>query len=436
LVACGDDSTGPPPDDGGNNPEPQATAPGTPTGTATNAIIGAAGGTLASDDGSFAIDVPAGALASDTDITIQPITNTAWGGIASGYRLTPDGLTFSQPIELVFDVAPEDLAGSHPDFLDVVYQDAEGLWYVLNNGTYDDVAGTLTAQTTHFTDYSNIEGIQIRPGSASVGTLGTIDLNVRYCHQEVVDDLVSLVYACDEELTPLATLSNWSVNGIAGGNSTVGRVISTNGHTGHFTAPASVPQNNPVAVSVQARGRRSTQTLVCNITIGSSWYGTATADWGNGERIVANVVWKSAFTYQNLETFDVESGSVTYTPDTDYGPSCTFLSLTPNTAQMEPDDGHLFIDHSTSPATFYGEGNTAMLATLCFTCEGWEEPDCQESLYSLYWMVALDEDTWTVSADGNTISQSWIDLTGDGIAYTIEFQRGAPPAPLRAFASK
>ena len=59
------------------------------------------------------IDVPAGALASDTDITIQPITNTAWGGIGNGYRLTPDGLTFTQPVDLVFDVAPETLAGNN-----------------------------------------------------------------------------------------------------------------------------------------------------------------------------------------------------------------------------------------------------------------------------------------------------------------------------------
>ncbi|HEU4928395.1 MAG TPA: hypothetical protein VFU38_01085, partial [Candidatus Krumholzibacteria bacterium] len=134
FLACGDDDPAGPPDDNGNNnnPEPQATAPGTPNGPATSLTIGAAGGTLASDDGNFSLDIPAGALSSDTEIIIQPITNTAWGGVGNGYRLEPDGLTFSIPVELVFDVAPETLEGTHPDFIDVAYQNDQGFWYVIN----------------------------------------------------------------------------------------------------------------------------------------------------------------------------------------------------------------------------------------------------------------------------------------------------------------
>lgn len=432
LVACSDDSTGPPPDDGGNNnnPTPQATAPGTPNGIATTATIGAAGGTLASDDGLFAIDIPAGALSSDTTITIQPITNTAWGGVGNGYRLTPDGLTFAQPVDLVFDVAPGDLVGSHPDFLKVAFQNSEGYWYLLNNSSYGETEGTLTAQTTHFTDFSQFEGLQIRPGSASVGTSGTVDLNVRYCHGEPAGELVSLVFSCDEENVPLDTFSNWSVNGISGGNTTVGRVVEVGGGHARYTAPASVPQSNPVAVSVDvAVAGGGSQTLVSNITIGSSWYGTATGDWGEGEKVVATVVWNSAGTFQTIETFDA-SGSIVYSPDTDYGPSCSFVSLTPDHAEIQPLDGHLIIDHSTNPATWYGGGSTGLLATTCFTCEGWEVPDCQENLTFLTWMNADQQDGWQVSEDGNTISKSWIDLTGDGVTYTIEFQRGAPPTRL------
>ena len=281
FVACGDDSTGPPPDDGGNNnPQPQATAPGTPNGTATTATIGAAGGTLASDDGLFAIDIPAGALSSDTTVTIQPITNTAWGGVGNGYRLEPNGLTFAQPIDLVFDVAPEILAETAPAFLDVAVQNSAGFWYVLKNRTYDDVDGTLTCTTTHFSDYSNIEGVQIRPGSATVGTSGTVSLYVRICTRETIagdPDLTALVYACDDELAPLSTISNWSVNGISGGNNTVGRVASTGTFAARYTAPASVPQNNPVAVSVETNFAGASALLVCTITIGSQWTGTATA---------------------------------------------------------------------------------------------------------------------------------------------------------------
>ncbi len=438
LLSCGDDDPAGPPDDGGNNnnPEPQATAPGTPNGQATQAVIGAAGGTLASDDGSFSIDIPAGALSQDETIIIQPITNTAWGGVGNGYRLEPDGLTFAIPVELAFDVAPETLEGSHPDFLDVAVQDDEGFWHVINDRVYDEGAGTVTATTTHFSDYSNIQGLQLRPGSASLATQGTVNLQVRFCHQVVEDELASLVYSCDEDLAPLGTFSNWSVNGIAGGDNAVGRVVETGTGTARYTAPASVPQNNPVAVSVDARGRRGTQTLVCNVNIGSTWYGTATVDFGEGEKITAYVVWKSSYTYEHLELFAPESGTMTYTPNTHYDPPCSFVSFGPNTADVLPDDGQLFIDHTTSPGKFYGSGSSALLATSCYTCEGWDEPDCQENLYFLAWFAALEEDGWALD-DENTISHAWADLSGsDPVGYAVEFTRGAPPAPLRAFASK
>ncbi len=435
VFSCSDDSTAPSDDNGGgnnNNPTPQATAPGTPNGVATTATIGPAGGTLASDDGLFAIDVPAGALASDTDITIQPITNTAWGGIGNGYRLTPDGLTFAVPIDLVFDVAPEALEGSHPDFLDIAVQDDQGFWYILNDRTYDEIAGTITAATTHFSDYSNIEGLQIRPGSASVATGGVVNIAVKLCLQETTggpgDPLVALMYSCDDELIPLGTFTNWSVNGIPGGDNTVGRVVALDATKARYTAPATVPQNNPVAVSVTARGRRSTQTLVCNVSIGDQWYGTATVDFGDGEKIVAEVIWKSWVTYQHLEVFEVESGTMTYTPNTHYDDPCWFVSFGPSTADILTDDGHLYIDHTTSPGTFYGDGVTGLLATLCFTCEGWEEPDCSEGLYFLAWMAALQEDGWPLT-DEKTISQAWADLSGtDPVGYAIEFKRGTPPA--------
>ncbi len=425
CVACGDDSTGPSDDGGGNNnPEPQATAPGTPNGAATNAIIGAAGGTIVSDDGSFSIDVPAGALASDTDITIQPITNTAWGGLRNGYRLTPDGLTFTQPVDLVFDVAPQDLAGSHPDFLDVAFQTSEGFWQVVENPRYDDAAGTFTVSTTHFTDYSLTQGLQIRPPTANVGTGGTVDLNVKYCFEEVIDGVI-IVYNCD--VPNPATYSNWSVNGIPGGNATVGRVVSTGGASARYTAPSSVPQNNPVAVSVSTSGGSSTTTLVSNITIGGQWYGTATADWGEGEKIVANVVWESNGTFQNIETFTA-TGWVKYYPDTDFGEVCEFVSLTPDTVSIKGIDGHLIIDHSTNPATWYGGGYTILDANQCYICDGWEQPECEQFQFGLTWMAADQQDGWEVSEHGQTISKAWFDLTGNGVGYIVEFQRGAPPA--------
>ena len=99
---------------------------------------------------------------------------------------------------------------------------------------------------------------------------------MQYCFQQPVNDpdLVALVYSCDEDLAPLGTFTNWSANGITGGNGTVGTVAKLNaqGSRAKYTAPASVPAANPVAVSVVAQGRRGSTTLASDITIGGLWY--------------------------------------------------------------------------------------------------------------------------------------------------------------------
>src|SRR6186713_1890683 len=181
LVSCGGGDDGAGPGDGGNNnTDPTPTTPGTPIGTATTQPIGPAGGTVTSADGLFSITIPAGALpagpagssGAETDITIQPITNTAWGGVGSGYRLLPDGLTFSAPVEINFSLEDSLLAGSDTLFVDGARQDDEGVWGVLKHRRVDWEARKLICTTSHFSDYTVIEAIRLRPGSATVPTLG------------------------------------------------------------------------------------------------------------------------------------------------------------------------------------------------------------------------------------------------------------------------
>src|SRR6186713_1373018 len=210
LVSCGGGDDGAGPGDGGNNnTDPTPTTPGTPIGTATTQPIGPA---------------------AETDITIQPITNTAWGGVGSGYRLLPDGLTFSAPVELNFSLEDSLLWGSDTLFVDVARQDDDGVWGILKHRYIDWETRTLTCTTSHFSDYSADEGLQIQPRAASLGVTSSVNLYVQYCFQQPVNDpdLVALVYSCDEDLAPLGTFTNWSANGITGGNGTVGTVAKLN----------------------------------------------------------------------------------------------------------------------------------------------------------------------------------------------------------------
>src|SRR4051812_2234058 len=61
----------------GPNPTPPPTEKGTSLGAKLTKTLGAAGGTIVSADGRLTITFPAGALATDTEIGIEPITNKA-----------------------------------------------------------------------------------------------------------------------------------------------------------------------------------------------------------------------------------------------------------------------------------------------------------------------------------------------------------------------
>jgi hypothetical protein len=428
FVSCGggDDGVGPGDSGNDNTLDPVPTAAGTPDGVPVTGTIGAGGGSLASSDGLLTINVPAGALSADTDITIQPLENTAWGGVGAGYRLTPDGLTFSTLIDLVFEVTPEALAGSAADFLDVAVQDDQGFWYILRNRTYDDGMQTLTGQTSHFTDYSMIDGLQIRPPSANVNPSGTVTLDVKACFQKTYgggdDELTALLITCDDDLAPLVILTDWSVNAVKGGNSTIGRVTSTDPISARYTAPTTAPAPNTVAVSVKATYQNSSALLVCNITIGTQWAGTATHYYSQGtgdpsdvETAVFTLTWADLGTFGN-EQYLTPTGSVTYTVWP--WPGCPQVSFVPDTRLINSEQGLLTIDHSTDPPTFSWWAGTFWDAEYCSNCG--DGIDCETITVS----AGSEPVEGSVSADGNTISGHFVD-SESGEGYDFEFTKVA-----------
>ncbi|GGO38721.1 hypothetical protein [Deinococcus humi] len=252
LVACG-----------GHNPtdeEPTPTPPaptfpvGTPTGEAARATVGPEGGTVSSADGKLSLRIPAGALATFTEITVQPITSTVPNAVGGAYRLGPEGVTFKQPVGLTFkyDEAQESTAS----VLAVTTQDGQGAWQAHLDTAQDREANTLTVQTNHFSDWSWAEAYKLDPGQATVLLGKSVKFTLMRCVMDEAgadgDDLIApLAKACSPQtLTPFTR--NWAVNGTAGGSAAVGTVRKNEGDTstGTYQAPAARPSVNPVAVSV------------------------------------------------------------------------------------------------------------------------------------------------------------------------------------------
>ncbi len=266
---------------------PAATPVGTVNGAATSATIGAAGGSVSTADGKITLTVPAGALATDTRIGIQPITNTAHGGLGAGYRLTPDGQSFAQPVVLKFTYTDQDLAGSDAAILGAAFQTAAGYWQWLGAPSIDSVAKTVSIGTPHFTDFSMVQGYRLQPLSKTLQVNENLALQVAFCYPPAIapgDDLTPLGLACDTPapqggLAPLVFIDEWSVNGTLGGNATTGTVTGDN-FSATYRAPATKPTPNTVAASARVNlGTRAKVLVVSNITIADALGYTGTVQF-------------------------------------------------------------------------------------------------------------------------------------------------------------
>lgn len=264
---------------GGNNPgagappTPTSFPAGTPNGPATTGTLGPAGGTLATADGKITLTFPAGALAADTTIEIQPITNTAPGGLGTAYRLSPGGTTFANPVQITFPFTDADLAGSTPEALGIGFQDDQGFWRIGTNPVRDDAAKTITVTTTHFSDWSRLLGWQIVPAEKTIESGDQVGLTVVYCEpQQVEGDLATLLSKCptDDDLPALPdfAVEAWAVDGTEGGDLAKGVVTRARTLGATYTSPPVVSGKETHAVSARLK-RRNGQTvlLVSNITV-------------------------------------------------------------------------------------------------------------------------------------------------------------------------
>ena len=155
AVACGRAPKAP--------PTPALTAVGTAVGAEASELMGPDGGILASADGALSLRVPPGALAVPTSLTVQAITAEA-PGATRAFRLGPEGQTFLSPVELVLSFREEDVAGSAAEALEVGFQNANGSWSVREDFALDAAARTLTGTTTHFSDWSMLQGVSAATG--------------------------------------------------------------------------------------------------------------------------------------------------------------------------------------------------------------------------------------------------------------------------------
>jgi len=345
------------------NPSPAATAVGVATGSATIATIGAAGGSVSSPDGRLALTIPPGALASNTVISIEPITNMAHGKIGSAYRLTPEGQSFLTPVTLKFTYTDQDLEGTSVEALGIAFQTAAGFWQWAGDAAVDTTAKTVSIGSSHFSDWSNVKGDQIHPSQKTVMTGRSVRLKVVNCYERRGTGFVGLGYKCgpvDDDEFLRGFVEDWKVNGVLGGGEATG-TVSDSGHRATYTAPATKPSSNVVVVSARLVSGGTASSLKASLItiLGDKWTGTASST-SDAINATAQVTW-------TLESFT--NDVALYRPNGSVSVVVRGCSINPSSNTLNPaTDGLLVVDFKPTLPTYGGKGASLWFAT--YTCPG------------------------------------------------------------------
>jgi hypothetical protein len=219
---------------------------GRPAGKKISDKIGREGGKLASADGRLELVVPEGALDSRTSLSIQPINNTLSPGKADAYDLEPSGRNFEKPLQLIFHYSKTETVGVMPALKGIAWQDDKGQWFRLDNTVVDTIGHTVTGSITHFSHWAYFDAFTLVPEVARLKVNHQLPLKIICTGVPSPSGPV----LTDETIESQVRFTTYA-DGIRGGNNVVGTVSAVRSQSAKYKAPASVPNGNPVAVSVE-----------------------------------------------------------------------------------------------------------------------------------------------------------------------------------------
>lgn len=182
--------------------------------SASTMISAKNGGTLTSSDGKLILTVPAGALSEDTEISVTPVENE---GVVE-YEFKPDGLQFSQPAIVTFEM---DMAEHGPKVDDkgleidpttgvpsvlLFLASEDGGFEMMQNSEVETEEGssiiTVTAEIPHFTSMRAVAGNSFYVymtflGTHYVGSDFKADVTLRYLDYSATDSYRNMSLSYD-----------------------------------------------------------------------------------------------------------------------------------------------------------------------------------------------------------------------------------------------
>ena len=121
-------------------------------------VIGASGGQIKDDESGLNLNIPAGALSSETNITAQYVeeastfTSAPSLGFLCGAEFGPSGTVFEKPVEVSLKL---DKAPINNELSVAYYDEVNKLWEYAANARYSN--NTVTFEVTHFSKYQVLD---------------------------------------------------------------------------------------------------------------------------------------------------------------------------------------------------------------------------------------------------------------------------------------
>ena len=330
-------------------PHPAVTKTGVNAGKPKTMAIGKEGGIIVSPDGLVELSIPAGALEKKINISIQPISNLAPNGSGRAYRFEPSGIKFKQPVLVSFGYSAEEVSNELQLLQGISTQDESGRWFGLKNISIDTIAKKIKGNIHHFSDWSKFENLKLYPSYARLKVKKSLQMQID-CVEDESDDLMPL--SNNDDLAPLVRrnipwTSSWYANRALNGNATEGTLKKNSKIYYSYTAPAAVPDQNPVAISVDLHGltykSKGTTfrdlTLVSNILVYDEAYEvkmTAILKGSAGSELGV-VSYKDTGSFvvsiEGAKTRVVEKVNKNASDELDYNGKCTITLVNPGANQ-------------------------------------------------------------------------------------------------------
>jgi hypothetical protein len=177
--------------------------------------IGNEGGELKGSDGILTLAIPNGAIPAETKVGIQVTNEVAANGIGKVYTLTPEGTEFTKPVSVSLQYTDEDIKDIAPARLAIAYKKDDNTWQVMRTLISDNTTKTVTTETTHFSQWSLIDGAPVITGidplsanSNEITTISIIGVNFSPTPSENIVTLngLALTVATATSTTLLVTL--------------------------------------------------------------------------------------------------------------------------------------------------------------------------------------------------------------------------------------